>query len=73
MLSAALTVAAHADDRLALAPVALIVARCRFWRGQYADAQDALRLLADREMGEATRVRADTCVRDWPLPLRMCR
>ena len=59
VLAAALTVAAHADDRRALAPVALVIARCRFWRGQYSDAHDALRLLADRELDDATRVRVD--------------
>jgi transcriptional regulator with GAF, ATPase, and Fis domain len=59
VLSAALTVAAHADDRGSLAPVALALARCRFWRGQYADGRDALRVLLDREIEDDVRVRLD--------------
>ena len=59
VLAAAQTVAAHADDRQALPPVALALARCRFWRGQYADARDALRLLLDRDLDDGLRVRAD--------------
>ncbi len=59
VLSAALTVAAHADDRRALAAVALALARCRFWRGQYADGRDALRVLLDRELEDDLRVRLD--------------
>jgi len=57
VLAAAHTVAAHADDRTSLPPVALALARCRFWRGQYADARDALRLLLDSELDDALRVR----------------
>jgi DNA-binding NtrC family response regulator/tetratricopeptide (TPR) repeat protein len=59
VLAAAQTVAAHADDRQALPPVALALARCRFWRGQYADARDALRLLLDRDLDDGLRIRAD--------------
>src|SRR6185436_2958317 len=59
VLSAALTVAAHADDPQSLALVALALARCRFWRGQYADGRDALRVLLDREMDDGLRVRLD--------------
>ena len=59
VLAAAHTVAAHADDRGSLPPVALALARCRFWRGQYADARDALRLLLDAELDDRCRVRAD--------------
>ena len=59
VLSAALTVAAHADDRRSLPPVALALARCRFWRGQYADGRDALRVLLDCEMEDGLRVRFD--------------
>src|SRR4029077_16594603 len=54
---AALTVAAHADDRTSLPGVALALARCRFWRGQYADARDALRLILDRELDDVVPVR----------------
>jgi DNA-binding NtrC family response regulator len=59
VLAAAQTVAAHADDRGSLPPVALALARCRFWRGQYADARDALRLLLDASLDDGCRVRAD--------------
>ncbi len=59
VLSAAQTVAAHADDRRSLAGVALALARCRFWRGQYDDARDALRLLLDADFDDLLRVRAD--------------
>jgi len=59
VLSAAHTVAAHADDRGSLAPVALTLARCRFWRGHYADARDALRLLLAGALDEGLLVRAD--------------
>jgi len=58
VLTAAHTVAAHADDRESLPPVALALARCRFWRGHYADARDALRLLPDGP-DAGLRVRAD--------------
>ena len=59
VLAAAQTVAAHADDTLALPSATLALARCRFWRGQYADARDALRLLLDRDLDDGLRVRAD--------------
>jgi len=59
VLAAAHTVAAHAGDRESLPPVALALARCRFWRGHYTDARDALRLLPDGGLDEGLRVRAD--------------
>ena len=59
VLAAAHTVATHGDDRGVLPPVALALARCRFWRGQYADARDALGLLLDKELDDGLRVRAD--------------
>ena len=59
VLAAAQTVAVHADDGRSLPPVALALARCRFWRGRYADAWDALRLLRDRELTDIERVRVD--------------
>src|SRR6185312_13139180 len=59
VLSAAQTVAAHADDRMSLAPVAVALARCRFWRGQFADARDALRLLLDAALDDGQRARAE--------------
>src|SRR6185312_13894289 len=60
VLSAAQTVAAHADDRTSLAPVAVALARCRFWRGQFADARDALRLVLDAALDDVQRTRAET-------------
>ena len=59
VLGAAHTVGVQADDRASLPPVALALARCRFWRGQYADARDAVRLLLDGELDAASRVRSD--------------
>ena len=59
VLAGAQTVAAHADDPSPLAAVALALARCRFWRGHYADARDALRLLLDRELTDVDRVSLD--------------
>jgi DNA-binding NtrC family response regulator/tetratricopeptide (TPR) repeat protein len=59
VLASAHTVAAHADDRRALPGTALALARCRFWRGQYADARDAMRVLLDRDLDDDLRVRAD--------------
>ncbi len=59
VLTAAQTVAAHADDHGALPGVALALARCRFWRGQYADAREALRLPPDTDLSDDVRVRAD--------------
>ncbi len=58
VLSAAQTVAAHSDDRQALGPVALTLARCRFWRGQYVDARETLQLFNDADPDEAIRIRA---------------
>ena len=57
VLAAAQTVAAHSTDRSPLPAVSLALARCRFWRGQYADARDSLRLLLDRELTDVDRVR----------------
>src|ERR1043166_5539345 len=57
VLAAAQTVAAHSTDRSPLPAVSLALARCRFWRGQYADARDSLRLLLDRELTDGDRVR----------------
>jgi len=61
VLAAAHTVAAHGDDRESLVSVSIALARARFWRGRYAEAQDALRpLVSDAaELEPAARVRLD--------------
>jgi transcriptional regulator with GAF, ATPase, and Fis domain len=59
ILAAAQAVAAQSDDRSLLAGVSLALARARFWRGCYADAQDALRPSSEGELDPPTRVRVD--------------
>jgi DNA-binding NtrC family response regulator len=59
VLSAAMAAVVQGEDRSALPDVALALARGRFWRGRYADAQDTLRLLVDVELDPATHVRVD--------------
>jgi DNA-binding NtrC family response regulator len=59
LVSAAQTVAAHGDDRAALASVSLTLARARFWRGRYTDAADALRPILHVELATDDRVRVD--------------
>jgi transcriptional regulator with GAF, ATPase, and Fis domain len=59
VLAAAQTVAAHDECRAALVPVSIALARARFWRGQYADAQAALRPVTEGDLGTSDRVRVD--------------
>ena len=59
VLSAAHAVAAHGDNRATLVPVSVGLARARFWRGQYADAQAALRPVVDGDLEASDRVRVD--------------
>ncbi len=59
ILSAAWSVAARGDNAEVLAAVSVGLARARFWRGQYADADDALRPLVHLDLAPASRVRAD--------------
>ena len=57
VLAAAHVVAARSDNQGARAPVALALARCRFWRGQHSDARESLQLFNDPALDEAVRIR----------------
>jgi DNA-binding NtrC family response regulator len=59
VLAAAQTVAARGDDRSTLATVSIALARARFWRGRYADANDTLQPLCGGELDAAIRVHVD--------------
>ncbi|HUK35087.1 MAG TPA: sigma-54 dependent transcriptional regulator [Vicinamibacterales bacterium] len=59
VLAAAQAVGAQSDDGSALCPVALALARVRFWRGRYADAKDTLKHLGTVELDAASRVGVD--------------
>ena len=59
VLAAAHAVAAQGENRAALVPVSIALARARFWRGQFADAETALRPVVDAELEASDRVRVD--------------
>ena len=57
VLGAAVASAGGARDLRVGATAALALARCRFWRGQYAEADAALAAYGDAPLGEPTMVR----------------
>lgn len=56
VLAAAHVVAERSDDRRLLVPPSLALARARFWRGCYADAEDVLKAVDHVEIDPATQV-----------------
>src|SRR5262249_39365408 len=59
VLAAAQAVAVQSDHRSVLSAVAVALARARFWRGRYREAQDTLRPLLDAELDAPARIRVD--------------